>query len=87
MDWVYSIGAIGCKACRVRHRIATSRSLGLCPGRAVSAAIARSPPSSPDPLLPPAGEGEARLCVGGVATRRQTVVLQSTAYCFAFSQQ
>ena len=38
-----------------------TRSLGLCPGRAVSAAIARSPPSSPDPLFPPAGEGETRL--------------------------
>ena len=27
--------------------------------------VARSPPSSPGPLLPPAGEGETRLGVGG----------------------
>jgi hypothetical protein len=86
MDWVYSIGAIGCKTCRWYHRVATPRSLGLCPGRgecdhcAVTTLI-------PRPLLPPAGEGETRLCVWGVATRRQTVVLQSTAYCFAFLQQ
>ena len=89
MDWVYSIGAIGCKACRWYHRVAWDCVPGAvsdgevrqvrqvssenrykphpvawnCVPGAVSAAIARSPPSSPDPLLPPAGEGEARLCV------------------------